>query len=109
MLRDPNRQRLVRGTIIQALYINAMGTDPPVHVQDPYAMPRGVLARVLELSHVLPARAELNAAIRYLEAKGYVAAEWDEDGDFQVARLTERGIDLAEGSIQDPGVLLPRR
>jgi hypothetical protein len=108
MFRDPNRQRLIRGTILQALYLNAFGVDAPVNIHDPYAMPRGVLARVMELSHVLPARSEMNAAVRYLQEKGYVRAEWDEDGEFRVVRLTEKGIDLVEGSIRDAGVLLPR-
>ncbi|UZX15010.1 hypothetical protein KQ693_10320 [Thermus sp. PS18] len=109
MLRDPNRQRLVRGTILQALYINAMGADPPVNVQDPYAMPRGVLARVLELSHLLPSRSEMNAAVRYLQQKGYVEAAWDEEGEFTLVRLTGAGMDLVEGTTRDPGVLFPRR
>jgi DNA-binding PadR family transcriptional regulator len=46
--------------------------------------------------------------VRYLQEKGYVRAEWDEDGEFRVVRLTEKGIDLVEGSIRDAGVLLPR-
>ncbi len=108
MFRDPNRQKLVRGAVLQVLYLHAMGTESPLNVADPYAMPRGVLVRTLEYSHILPARAELNAAVRYLQEKGYVRAEWDEDGEFRVIRLTEKGIDLVEGSIRDPGVLLPR-
>lgn len=109
MFRDPNRQRLIRGTILQALYLNAFGVDAPVNIHDPYAMPRGVLARVMELSHVIPARSEMNAAVRYLQQKGYVEAVWDEDGEFTLVRLTTQGMDLVEGNLKDPGVLLPRR
>jgi hypothetical protein len=108
MFRDPNRPKLIRGAVLQVLYLHAMGTESPLNVADPYAMPRGVLVRALEYSHILPARPELNAAVRYLQEKGYVRAEWDENGEFRVVRLTEKGIDLVEGSIRDAGVLLPR-
>ncbi len=108
MIRDPNRPKIIRGAVLQVLYLHAMGTEAPLNVADPYAMPRGVLVRTLEYSRILPARPELNAAVRYLQSKGYLQAEWDEDGEIKVVRLTERGIDLVEGSINDPGVIVPR-
>lgn len=51
----------------------------------------------------------MNAAVRYLQQKGYVEAVWDEDGEFTLVRLTTQGMDLVEGNLKDPGVLLPRR
>lgn len=66
-----------------------------------------MLARILEMGGLLPSRSELNAVVRYLTEKGYLEATWDE-GEFQVVRLTTRGIDLVEGSVKDDGVLLPR-
>jgi hypothetical protein len=105
---DPVKQKLLRGAVMRALYVAVMASESPIHAEDPMTLPRGVLARVLELQGLLPARSELNAVVRYLAEKGYLEAAWDDEGEFIRVRLTTRGIDLVEGTLRDDGVLLPR-
>lgn len=104
---DPMRLKLLRGAVMRALYVAVMASEEPINPEDPFTLPRGVLARILEMGGLLPSRSELNAAVRYLTEKGYLEATWDE-GEFRKVRLTTRGIDLVEGSLKDDGVLLPR-
>lgn len=108
MFRDTIRPKLLRGAVMQALYVAVLATEEPLNAADPFTLPRGVVARILEMGGLLPSRSELNAAVRYLDEKGYVEATWEE-GDWTRIRLTTRGIDLVEGSVQDAGVILPRK
>lgn len=105
---DPLRPKLLRGAVVQALYVAVITPEEPLNAADPFTLPRGVVARILEMGGFLPSRAELNAAVRYLDEKGYVEATWEE-GEWTRIRLTTKGIDLVEGSLQDAGVILPRR
>ncbi|MEN2983250.1 MAG: hypothetical protein ABDH20_12405 [Thermus sp.] len=104
---DPMRLKLLRGAVMRALYVAVMAPEEPINAEDPFTLPRGVLARILEMGGLLPSRPELNAAVRYLSEKGYLEASWEE-GEFTRVRLTTRGIDLVEGTLRDEGVLLPR-
>jgi hypothetical protein len=106
---DPARPRTVRGNVLWLMYM-AMHGDP-LNPDDPAVMGRQLLVQTLEHLKMLPATAELNNAIRYLEAKGYVDAEWENDGtgDLKSVRLLPTGMDLVELSTTDPGVTFVRR
>ncbi|WP_243092558.1 hypothetical protein [Thermus hydrothermalis] len=105
---DPLKHKLLRGAVMRTVYLAVMGSETPINAEDPMTLPRGVLARILELNGLLPVRSELNAAVRYLSEKGYLEAAYDEEGEFTRVRLTTRGIDLVEGTLRDEGILLPR-
>lgn len=104
---DPRRQQINRGVLINLLYVAGMGEA--LNPDDPFAAERGVLVAVLEQTKRLPSETDLNNAVRYLEEREYVQVRWSKDhsGAFEYVRLISKGIDLAEGTVRDAGVIVP--
>lgn len=106
---DPLRLKILRGVILNLLYMAANGEA--LNPDDPMTMSRDVLVLTMEQLKVLPPTADLYAAVRYLEAKGYVRTGWvpDGTGGFSSVELLPAGIDLVERSTSDPGVIFQQR
>ncbi len=104
---DPRRARAIRGTILHLIWL--AGNGESLNPDDPFSISRGVLTTALEQMRQLPNGIDLNSAARYCEEKKYLECEWLKDGssEFENLRLTATGIDLVEGTINDPGVLIP--
>lgn len=106
---DPARHRALRGVILRLAHLAA--ASEASNPDDPYTISRTVLIQTLEQTDGLPANEDLRGALRYLEAKGYVKVRWlrDGTGEFVSFRLEAAGIDLVEGTTEDPGVKFQRR
>lgn len=106
---NPRRAALIRGRILEVVYFAAMGDV--LNPDDPYSMSRGVLVAALEQLNELPGEADLHAALRYCDEKGYLEVAWRKDGSggFETLRLKTPGIDLVEGTSEDRAVYVPAR
>lgn len=102
---DPTRLRYLRGNILYLANLAAQGEA--LNPDDPMSMGKTVLCQTMENLKVLPSNEDLRGALRYLEAKRYIAVKWARDGsgDWDHLTLMPGGIDLVEGSITDAGVL----
>ena len=94
MIKEQNR--IKRGEALRVIYRNL-----------PHPIGDNVLAQIFtEIS--LPA---IQGHLRYLEAGGYVelsAVRKDYSTASMMAKLTKKGVDLLEGSIDpDPGIVIP--
>lgn len=106
---DPARLRLMRGVILQAIYMASM--SEALNPDDPDTIGRTVLVITLEQLAALPTEPELHGCLRYLESKGYLSVAWSHDGtgSFERATITSAGKDLVEHTTRDAGVTLSSR
>jgi hypothetical protein len=102
--RDPERIKILRGQILSIIHMAAAGEA--LNPDDPYGMSRDVLVMTLEQLSSMPSNEDLNNAVRYLEAKGYLQVDWSRDGtgSFTAVRLSVAGVDLVERTTNDPAV-----
>ncbi|MDX2008220.1 MAG: hypothetical protein SFU83_23500 [Meiothermus sp.] len=109
-----NRIKILRGEVLYALFLFAMGQDDkPLYPDNPWRLPERSLKLTLEGLHQLPNDDELEGVVRYLSAPGkeYLAVQWSNDGrgGFDWAEITAKGVDLCNGDLADVGVTLLRR
>ena len=106
MLRTPNadRARMLRGIILNCLHVASQGQA--LYPDYSNKMGRDVLLMTLEKLASLTSNEELHATLNYLQGKQYIEVAWlnDGTGSFASIELLVAGIDLAEGTTQDPGV-----
>jgi hypothetical protein len=104
---DPRRSRFLRGTILQLVYI--AGNGDSLNPDDPFAMSRNVLTTALTQLRQLPSAVDLNNSVRYLAEKHYLDVTWaqGDSGAFESIKLLATGIDVVEGTTNDPGVTIP--
>ncbi|VAX21096.1 hypothetical protein MNBD_NITROSPINAE02-500 [hydrothermal vent metagenome] len=72
-----------------------------------YPQSGGALASALRSRHPYIDRQKVRDCFSYLEKKGYVSVSRARDGKVK-AIITSKGIDLADGAVQDSGVLPAR-
>lgn len=106
---DPKRARMLRGLVLRVIHTAAEGEA--LNPDDPYAISRDVLTMTLEALKMLPGEAELHNILRYLEGKSYVRVEWLKDGSggYEWVRILPGGIDVNDGTVGDPGVMVQIR
>lgn len=106
---DPLRLKILRGVILNLLYMAAQGEA--LNPDDPMSMSRDVLTLTMEQLKSLPSSEDLHSSLRYLDAKRYVEVDWSHDGSgrFNTVRLLPTGMDLVERSVSDPGVVFQQR
>lgn len=71
--------------------------------------PTPTTGKVLEtgmLSSMMVVNPDISAYLDYLTDRGYVEKTEKPEFDLVYYKLTSRGIDLMEGTIKDPGVIL---
>lgn len=85
--------RLQRGLVMHAL-----------RGQYPHPLTQVSLER--QVAHLVEPGRELDGIVHYLADKGYVEVKSAKVGQVQVVtyRLTAAGVDVADGSVSDPGV-----
>lgn len=108
--RNSNKRiTALRGRILELIYWAAM--DGSHNPDDPYVVSAGILTTSLEQLGELPGTQDLHAAVRYLEEKQYLDAEFLKDGTGNLfsVRLKPSGIDLYEGNAEDKGVYIRAR
>ncbi len=104
---DPRKTRLVRGIILQLVWLAANGES--LNPANPYEIARGVLERALDEMRSHPGASEMDNALRYLEGREYIRVQWHptERGVWEAVTLTTNGIDVVEGTTPDAGVTVP--
>ena len=100
---EATRRKILRGAVVMALY-EAKGSP--------------LLAQTLEyaLEKVIPsAETDMASCVNYLLDRGYVkiCQEREPDGarpmpHALLLRITDKGQDLCEGTIRDPGTIFPK-
>lgn len=101
MEAEATKNKEIRGYIIRSL---AMGSNNTLMVR--------TIANALAGSNYILVQEEIGKHLDYLKDKGYIEYTPKEVRSYEayrrgaVIRLTPRGVDLVEGTIEDAGVLL---